>query len=117
MAASDPSRQASEVYESRLALDEETAFYAAALAGDPAAAPAPAETSLAGDSDDDDLVELSLPFDRVYQVGAEDARQEEFFQKHYYGTPPVDAASTAAGSGGAVATEGSLPPPAPAERC
>ncbi len=109
---SDPSRQASEVYESRLALDEETAFYAAALAGDGPAAPGAAETSLQGDSDDDDLAELSLPFDRVYQVCPVDAQQEEFFQKHYYGTHPANPAN-AAGSGGAGSTDGALPPPAP----
>ena len=82
---SDPSRQGSEVYESRLALDEETAFYAAALAADGPAAPGPADAGLPGDADDDDLAELSLPFDRVYQVGSAQAQQEEFFQQHYYG--------------------------------
>jgi hypothetical protein len=112
---SDPSRQASEVYASRLALDEETAFYAAALAVDSPAAPGPAETALQGDADDDDLAELSLPFDRVYQVCSVDAQQEEFFQKHYYGPPPANAANAAnaAGSGGAGSAGGALPPPAP----
>jgi hypothetical protein len=116
---SDPSRQASEVYESRLPLDEETAFYAAALAE----AQAPVEASFL-DSDEDELTELSLPFDRVYQVCAVDAQQEEFFQKHYYGTSPGTSPAKAAnpanpanpagpgtGPGSAVGT--SLPSPAP----
>ncbi len=107
---SDPSRQASEVYESRLALDEETAFYAAALAADPTTAPSPAEASLPGDSDEDELTELSLPFDRVYQVCAVDAQQEEFFQKHYYGTYSANAANAASPTG---TGEGAIPPAPP----
>jgi hypothetical protein len=109
---SDPSRQASEVYESRLALDEETAFYAAALAVDPPPAPGPTPTSFLSDSDDDELTELSLPFDRVYQVCAVDAQQEEFFQKHYYGPSPAKAANPP-NAAGASSVDASLPPPAP----
>jgi hypothetical protein len=108
---SDPSRQASEVYESRLPLDEETAFYAAALAADPPPASGPAGASFLGDSDEDELTELSLPFDRAYQVCAVEAQRAEFFQKHYYGTDPASAANPASPASPAGAA--SLPPPAP----
>jgi hypothetical protein len=75
----NPSRVASETYEKRLALNEETAFYAAALAVEaPADDPAP-------DPEDEALRALSFPFDKVYRVTPEAAGKSEFFQNHYYG--------------------------------
>jgi hypothetical protein len=71
----NPSRVASETYEKRLALNEETAFYAAALALE-----APAD-----DPEEDELRALSFPFDKVYRVAPEAAGKSEFFQRHYYG--------------------------------
>lgn len=82
---SNPSRQASEVYEKRLALDEETAFYAAALAAAPAPGgptPAPPATP-----EEDELRNLSFPFDKSSRISADDAKQSDFFQKRYFGTP------------------------------
>ncbi|HTG32646.1 MAG TPA: MBL fold metallo-hydrolase [Thermoanaerobaculia bacterium] len=71
---SDPSHKASEVYEKRLALDEETAFFTAVLA---AAGPLSPEER--------ELRDLSFPFDGVYRVDPEPAKGDDFFQKHYYG--------------------------------
>lgn len=71
---SDPSHKASEVYEKRLALTEETAFFAAVLA---AAGPLSPEER--------ELRDLSFPFDGVYRVDPERAKGDDFFQEHYYG--------------------------------
>lgn len=71
---SDPSHKTSEVYEKRLTLTEETAFFAAVLA---AAGPLSPEER--------ELRDLSFPFDGVYRVDPEPAREDDFFQKHYYG--------------------------------
>ena len=73
---SDPSQQASEVYEKRLGLTEETAFFAAVLAADRAGPEPRADGSCA---------DLSFPFDGVYRVDPEPAKADEFFQTHYYG--------------------------------
>jgi hypothetical protein len=86
---SDPSPQGSEVYEKRLTLNEETAFYAAALAAPSADAP-PAPSS----SEDDELRALSFPFDKSYRVTPGDAQAMEFFQKHYYGIKTGDTSAT-----------------------
>jgi hypothetical protein len=96
----NPARPSGEVYEKGLALDEETAFYAAALGADapapgssPAPTPAPpAPAPEAGtDLDEEELVELSLPFDRFYQVSPEAAQAGEFFQQHYFGSASGEA--------------------------
>ena len=72
---SDPSHGASEVYEKRLALDEETAFFAAVLAAaEPVLSPEQRE-----------LRDLSFPFDSIYRVDPDPAKGDEFFQDHYYG--------------------------------
>ena len=71
---SDPSRRSSEVYERRLALDPETAFFAAALAAEGAPSPG-----------DEELRNLSFPFDKVYRVPPRDAKGKKFFQSHYFG--------------------------------
>src|SRR6476661_4644854 len=72
---SDPSHGASEVYEKRLALDEETAFFAAVLAAaGPLLSPEQRE-----------LLDLSFPFDGVYRVDLDPAKGDEFFRDHYYG--------------------------------
>jgi glyoxylase-like metal-dependent hydrolase (beta-lactamase superfamily II) len=72
---SSPSQRASEVYEKRLGLTEESAFFAgvAATAGLPQS-PEEAE-----------LRELSFPFDGIYRVEPDRAKADEFFQAHYYG--------------------------------
>jgi hypothetical protein len=70
---SDPSKRQSEVYEDpEHALNLDNAFFAAAL---------PDETP-------ESLREVSLPFDRCYQIPAEQARQMRFFQRHYYEEDP-----------------------------
>jgi hypothetical protein len=69
-----PSRQAGEVYEKRLTLDEESAFHAAALA---------AEAETLG-KDDAELRNLSFPFDRLYQVSMQAAKADPFFQENYF---------------------------------
>lgn len=71
---SDPSSRASEVYEKRLQLSPETAFFAAVLAE------APAESPM-----DKDLRNLSFPFEEVYRVDPAKAQADPFFQEHYYG--------------------------------
>jgi glyoxylase-like metal-dependent hydrolase (beta-lactamase superfamily II) len=74
---STPSQQASEVYEKRLGLTEESAFFAAVAAMGGAAQSA----------EDTELRDLSFPFDAVYRVDPERAKADEFFQEHYYGLP------------------------------
>jgi glyoxylase-like metal-dependent hydrolase (beta-lactamase superfamily II) len=71
---SDPSRRASEVYEQRLRLSQEDAFFAAVLAA------APSESSL-----ERDILNLSFPFEEVYRAAYETARADPFFQEHYFG--------------------------------
>jgi hypothetical protein len=74
---STPSQRASEVYEKRLGLTEEIAFFAgvAAAAGPPQS------------PDEAELRELSFPFDGIYRVEPDQAKADEFFQTHYYGPP------------------------------
>ncbi|MFL6195237.1 MAG: hypothetical protein ACJ75H_13765 [Thermoanaerobaculia bacterium] len=71
---SDPSKKASEVYEKRLGLDEQTAFFAAvnAAAGTPAT------------DEELEIRNLSFPFDVTYRVAPEKAKRDPFFRKHYY---------------------------------
>ncbi|HEY0556201.1 MAG TPA: hypothetical protein VGG20_18250 [Thermoanaerobaculia bacterium] len=72
---STPSQRASEVYEKRLGLTEEIAFFAGvAAAAGPPQSPEEAE-----------LRELSFPFDGIYRVDPDKAKADEFFQTHYYG--------------------------------
>ena len=74
---STPSQRASEVYEKRLGLTEEIAFFAGvAAAAGPPRSPEEAE-----------LRELSFPFDGIYRVEPDHAKADEFFQAHYYGLP------------------------------
>ncbi len=74
---STPSQRASEVYEKRLGLTEEIAFFAGvAAAAGPPQSPEEAE-----------LRELSFPFDGIYRVDPDQAKADEFFQAHYYGLP------------------------------
>jgi beta-lactamase superfamily II metal-dependent hydrolase len=79
---SNPSQRASEVYEKRLALSEETAFFAAVLTA--AGAPQSPEER--------ELRDLSFPFDGLYRVDPDQAKKDEFFQENYYGEPrkPAD---------------------------
>lgn len=70
---SDPSRKQPEVYEeAEQALNLDNAFFAAAL---------PGETP-------ESMRDVSLPFDRCYQISVEQARQMRFFQSYYYGEDP-----------------------------
>lgn len=71
---SSPSRATDAYGESRLALDEESAFHAAALA---------AEADVLN-ADDSELRDLSQPFDRMYRVPMGVAEQDCFFQEHYF---------------------------------
>ncbi|HEY4561670.1 MAG TPA: MBL fold metallo-hydrolase [Thermoanaerobaculia bacterium] len=73
---SDPSSRASEVYEKRLQLSPETAFFAAVLTGTPPESP-----------EEQDLRNLSFPFEEVYRVKPVDAQKDPFYQEHYYGKP------------------------------
>jgi hypothetical protein len=73
---SDPSRGDSEVYEKRLGLGPETAFFAAALAAD---------DSAPADPEDDELRSLSFPFDKAYRVSPKEAKSSEFFRDYYFG--------------------------------
>lgn len=93
---SDPSRRASEVYEKRVGLDEETSFFAAALAAaEREAGAAGIEGSLLPMDEEElkklrelrELKELSFPFDKLFAVELKDAEQDPFFQKHYFGIP------------------------------
>ncbi|HEV2853095.1 MAG TPA: MBL fold metallo-hydrolase [Thermoanaerobaculia bacterium] len=77
---SDPSSQPGEVYEKRLALDEQNAFFAAALAA----------TSQIADADDEELKNLAFPFEKTYRVAFSDAEQDAFFQEHYYSAEAQD---------------------------
>jgi hypothetical protein len=74
---SSPSQRASEVYEKRLALTEESAFFAgvAAAAGPPQS------------PEEEELRDLSFPFDGIYRVDPDPAKADGFFQAHYYGEP------------------------------
>lgn len=71
---SDPSSRASEVYEKRLHLSPETAFFAAVLAETPPQSP-----------EDRELRNLSFPFEEVYRVDPAQAAEDPFYQEHYYG--------------------------------
>ncbi|MFL6262220.1 MAG: MBL fold metallo-hydrolase [Thermoanaerobaculia bacterium] len=71
---SDPSSRASEVYEKRLQLNQESAFFAAVLAE------APPESPM-----EKDLRNLSFPFEEIYRVDPAKAQGDLFFQEHYYG--------------------------------
>jgi glyoxylase-like metal-dependent hydrolase (beta-lactamase superfamily II) len=77
---SDPSKRASEVYEKRLALDEDAAFVAA-LHG------LGANGGTDGDPEGTELAQLSHPFGKVFRVDPAAAKKDAFFQKHYYGGP------------------------------
>jgi beta-lactamase superfamily II metal-dependent hydrolase len=85
---SNPSQRASEVYEKRLALDGETAFFAAV-----AAAEGPARSP-----EERELRDLSFPFDGIYRVDPERAKTDEFFRGHYYGAAVDPAEKDAAGT-------------------
>jgi glyoxylase-like metal-dependent hydrolase (beta-lactamase superfamily II) len=71
---SDPSSRASEVYEKRLGLSRETAFFAAILAETPPQSP-----------EERDLRNLSFPFEEVYRIDPAKAATDPFYQEHYYG--------------------------------
>ena len=71
---SEPSSRASEVYEKRLQLSPETAFFAAVLADAPPESP-----------EERDLRNLSFPFEEVYRVDPPEAQKDPFYQEHYYG--------------------------------
>jgi len=76
---SDPSTHASEVYEKRLQLNQEAAFFAALLAA------APPETPM-----EKDLRNLSFPFEETYRVDPAKAQGDPFFQERYYGRPGAE---------------------------
>jgi hypothetical protein len=94
---STPSQRASEVYEKRLALTEESAFFAAvdAVAG-PAQSP-----------EEQALRDLSFPFDGIYRVAPGQAKTDGFFQAHYYGVPIQQGAPEQQGAPGQPAEEDS----------
>jgi glyoxylase-like metal-dependent hydrolase (beta-lactamase superfamily II) len=71
---SNPSQRASEVYEKRLTLNQEAAFFAAVLAAEPPQSPQEKE-----------LRNLSFPFEEVYRGDLEQAKEDPFFAEHYYG--------------------------------
>ncbi len=73
---SDPSHKASEVYEQRLQLTQEAAFFAAILAD------APVETLI-----DKETRNLSFPFEEVYRVTYDAGKGDPFFQERYFGEP------------------------------
>lgn len=83
---STPSQRASEVYEKRLGLTEESAFFAAV-----AATAGPAQSA-----EDTELRDLSFPFDAIYRVDPGQAKADEFFQDHYYGPPEKPPAAAPA---------------------
>ncbi len=70
---SDPSKRASEVYEKRLALNQEAAFFAAVLAAAPAQSP-----------EEREVRNLTFPFEEIYRVDPEQAKEDPFFAEHYY---------------------------------
>jgi hypothetical protein len=74
---SDP--KSGEAYEARLALNEETAFFAAVLAAQGKEGP------LAMTPEEEEVANLSYPFDKVFRIKTEDAQQDPFFQEMYYG--------------------------------
>lgn len=71
---SGPSRQNSGAYEKSPALDEESAFHAAALGT--------GEETLS--RDEAELKNLSFPFDRMYRVSLDEAKEDPFFREHYF---------------------------------
>lgn len=75
---SDPSRRASEVYEKKLGLDDETAFFAAAVATVPG-------TGLKLTEEEEELRALSVPFDKPCGLPFEDAQKNAFFKERYFG--------------------------------
>jgi hypothetical protein len=77
---SDPSRRASEVYEKKLGLDEETAFFAAAMATVPG-------TGMALTEEEEELRAMSVPFDRPCGLSFDKAQKDGFFQQRYFGVP------------------------------
>jgi hypothetical protein len=85
---SDPTGQPGEVYEKRLALNEENAFFAAAVSA--AAVSAGAAAGPAESPDDEELKNLAFPFDKTFRVSFPDAQQDSFFQAHYYGAEAQD---------------------------
>jgi len=91
---SDP--RAGEAYEKSLALNEETAFFAAALAVHERAG------EIAMSPEEKELERLSFPFDKAFRVKVEDARADPFFQELYYGAAnAADTADTASVAGAA----------------
>jgi hypothetical protein len=68
-----------EAYEAALAVNEETAFFAAVLGAHARAA----ELELT--RDEEELANLSYPFDKVFRVPVEAAKQDPFFRDLYYG--------------------------------
>jgi hypothetical protein len=77
---SDPSRRASEVYEKKLGLDEETAFFAAAMATVPG-------TGMTLTEEEEELRAMSVPFDKPCGLSFDQAQKNGFFQAHYFGAP------------------------------
>lgn len=78
---SDPSSRASEVYEKRLQLSPEAAFFTALLADAPPQTP-----------EERELRNLSFPFEEVYRVDPAQAAADPFYQEHYYGKTGEDVA-------------------------
>jgi hypothetical protein len=68
-----------ESYEASLAVNDETAFFAAVLESRARSG------ELAMSPEEKDLANLCFPFDKVFRVSAESARQDPFFQERYYG--------------------------------
>lgn len=79
---SDP--RSGEAYEARLALDEKIAYVSAVLAAEERTGP-PGEPRMS--PEESDLARLAMPFDKVFQVALDKAKEDPFFQELYYGAP------------------------------
>jgi hypothetical protein len=76
---SDPRK--GEAYEARLALDEKTAFVSAMLHAQDKAKERPMSP------EEKEVARLAFPFDKVFRVAPEKAKEDPFFQNLYYGFP------------------------------
>jgi hypothetical protein len=78
-----------EAYEARLALNEETAFFAAVLSTQSK----PGEMAVS--PEEEELANLSFPFDKVFRVNTEHAKRDPFFQALYYGASEQESQDSA----------------------
>jgi hypothetical protein len=84
---SDPARRGGEVYERKLALGEETAFFAALL-GTTALPVAPDAAEAQWEAWElEEMRRRSFPFDAALRLDFEAAKETEFFRDLYFGAP------------------------------